>query len=96
MIASAGKRQEFISDTNESGNAAKTDVLDREHISGSFRVRKEDVTEQEWASYNPDDKTGTIIWDDIVEISIGVNSWQTFENFDRPADGTYSDSGRAR
>ena len=86
------ERQEFITDTNESGNAAKTDVLDREHTGGSFRVRKEDVTEQEWASYNPDDKTGTIIWDDIVEISIGVNSWQTFENFDRPADNTYSDS----
>ena len=67
-------------------------IYSTESTGGSFRVRKDDVSADEWAALNPDDKTGTIIWDDVVEISIGVHSWQSFENFNRAEDSTYSDS----
>ena len=90
--ASARKSQEFISDLNESTNPAKTHQLDRENTGGSFRVRKEDVSADDWADLDPNDKTGTIDWDDVVEISIGRNEWKTFENFDRNLDGTYEGS----
>ena len=91
-FASARKSQEYISDTNTSTDPDRTHQLDRENTGGSFRVRKEDVSDLEWAEYNPNDTSGTIIWDDIVEISIGINRWESFENFDRALDSTYADS----
>ena len=39
-FASARKSQEFISDTTESGNPDKTDILDREHTGGVFVFAK--------------------------------------------------------
>ena len=85
-FASAQIRQEFVSDdTNDR-------ALDRESTSSSFRVRRDDVSEAEWAAFDPNDQTGTIVWSEIGEIAIGESSWGTFANFNRSADNTYSGS----
>ena len=98
-FGSARKSQELITDltapddpTDPLYDASKIEALDRANTGTSFVVRKDDVSSEEWAALNPNDQSGTIVWDDIVEVEIGTNEWASFANFERDENGTYSDS----
>ena len=85
--AEARKAEEYVSNVdNPEGQ------LDRVREDGSFRVRKADFEDNldAWNAFDPEDDTETIIWDDVVEISIGFETWETVANFDRAQDNTYS------
>ncbi|MDB0052819.1 hypothetical protein N9F04_03730 [Ascidiaceihabitans sp.] len=49
----------------------------------SVTIKKEDLSAEEWSKYNPEDPTGTINWDEIVEISKGVNEYEGYAPFKR-------------
>lgn len=82
--AQADINERYVSDaTNEP-------VLDHRWQSVSSSIKKADLSQEAWEQFNPNDTTGTIVWEDIVELSVGVNEWQSFENFNRDKDHVYS------
>jgi hypothetical protein len=76
-IAEADKSTSYVSD--DSNNA----VIDRTWQNVSVTIKREDLSAEKWDEYNPGDTTGTINWEDIVEISVGVNEYEGFKNFNR-------------
>ncbi len=76
-IAEADISKRYVSnDTNEP-------VIDNTWQNVSVTIKKEDLSAEKWSEYNPGDTTGTINWDEIVEISVGVNEYESFKNFNR-------------
>ena len=76
-IAQADINKRYVSDdTNEP-------VIDNTWQNVSVTIKKEDLSAEKWSEYNPGDTTGTINWDEIVEISVGVNEYESFKNFNR-------------
>lgn len=65
-------------------------VIDSAWKTVSRTINKDDVSDAKWAEYNPNDATGTIVWDDVVEISVGVNEWWSEANFNRSPSNTDS------
>ena len=82
--AQADINERYVSDDV---NAPK---IDHSWQSVSSTIKKADLSPEAWEKFNPNDTTGTIVWEDIVELSVGVNEWQSFENFNRDKDQLYS------
>ena len=51
----------------------KIEALDRASTGKTFFVREDDVDSEVWDALDPDDKSGTIVWDNIVQVEIGIN-----------------------
>jgi len=82
--AQADRNERYVSD------AINEPALDHVWESVSSTIRKSDLSAEAWEKFNPNDTTGTIIWDDVVELSVGVNEWQSYANFNRDSDNIYS------
>ena len=82
--AQADINERYVSDANHEP------ALDNRWQSVSSNIKKADLSTEAWEKFNPNDTTGTIVWEDIVELSVGVNEWQSFENFNRDKDHVYS------
>lgn len=83
-IAQADINKRYVSDDSNEA------VLDNEWQNVSVTIKKEDLSAEKWAEYDPGDTTGTINWDEIVEISVGVNEYKGYKNFYR--DDSYEGS----
>jgi hypothetical protein len=77
-IAEADISKSYVSDDSHPDA-----VIDRTWQNVSVTIKKEDLSAEKWDEYNPGDTTGTINWEAIVEISVGVNEYEGFKNFYR-------------
>ena len=88
--ATVRKYESFISELGATPSEPR--VQDNLRTEESFTIRKSDFTDDlaTWNAFNPNDTSGTINWDDIVEISVGNEYWKGFQNFKR--DHEYEDN----
>ena len=87
QIANSGGNQRYIIDP-ENG----AEVLDEVGKNIGFMQRKADVDPTLWETYDPEDDSGTITFEDVTEIRYETRSWESVTNKFRDEDDSWSDS----
>ena len=81
QIANSGGNQRYIIDP-ENG----AEVLDEVGKNIGFMQRKADVDPTLWETYDPEDDSGTITFEDVTEIRYETRSWESVTNKFRDED----------
>ena len=91
-IANSGGNARYIVDDENADPQVL--ILDEVGSNIGFTQHKEEVEGAAWASYNPNDDTGTIDFSKVVEIRYETRSWESVSNGNkyRDADQDWSDS----